>query len=135
MLEPVFASAGLIALYKRKWIALGSIIVLALANSAAAPLLAGLPPFTIAATLQHLPSTVITLGLFRGPALLLVMRGFRHSPLFAQRALLAGVPLVIVVALFGDWWDVRLLTPLYPLLTPALLAGIFRPTPPVIWQR
>ena len=51
------------------------------------------------------------------------------------RALLAGVPLVIVVALFGDWWDVRLLTPLYPLLTPALLAGIFNPTPPVIWQR
>ncbi len=132
LLEPVFVAAALIAIYKRTWLALGFVIALALANSAAAPLLAGLPPLTIEANLQHLPSTLINLGLFLGPAIVLAMRGFSDTPRFAQRALLAGVPLVIAVALFGYWWDVRLLTPLYPLLTPALLAGMFKPTPPVI---
>ena len=75
--------------------------------------------------LEHLPTTLINAGLFLGPAALLVVIGFRHAPVFAQRASLASIPLLITVALFGYWWDVRLLTPLYPLVTPLMLSALF----------
>jgi hypothetical protein len=86
---------------------------------------AGLPSPAFNENLSHLPSTLINLGLFLGPAVLLVMGGFRHAPVFAQRASLAAIPLLIAVAAFGNWWDVRLLTPLYPLVTPLMLSALF----------
>jgi hypothetical protein len=124
LLEPVFVAVALIAVHRRRWIALGTVIVLAALNSGAALLLGGIPPFTLDENLAHLPSTAINLALFLGPAMLLAIRGLPHTPRFAQRALLAAVPFIIGFVLFGYWWDVRLLTPLYPLITPALLAGM-----------
>jgi hypothetical protein len=85
------------------------------------------PSPSIDANLAHLPSTAINLALFLGPAALLIVTGFRRAPLFAQRAFLAAAPLLIAVGLFGYWWDVRLLTPLYPLVAPLILSAIFVP--------
>jgi hypothetical protein len=85
------------------------------------------PTVTITENLAHLPSSAINLGLFLGPAGLLAFIGFRHAPAAAQRALLAAIPLAIGVALFGYWWDVRLLTPLYPLAAPLILSAMFEP--------
>ena len=85
------------------------------------------PSLSIDANLAHVPSTVINLGLFLGPAVLLMVTGFRRAPPFAQRACLAATPLLIAVAVFGYWWDVRLLTPLYPLAAPLILSAVFEP--------
>jgi hypothetical protein len=85
------------------------------------------PSASFDANLAHLPSTAINLALFLGPAALLIATGFRRAPLFAQRAFLAAAPLLIAVAVFGYWWDVRLLTPLYPLAAPLILSAMFEP--------
>jgi hypothetical protein len=85
------------------------------------------PSSSIDANLAHLPSTAVNLALFLGPAALLIVTGFRRAPLFTQRAFLAAMPLVIAVGVFGYWWDIRLLTPLYPLSAPLILSAIFEP--------
>lgn len=81
------------------------------------------PPFT--ENLANLPHVIINLMLFLGPALLLALAGFTRAPAFAQRGVIAVVPLLLAVVVYGYWWDVRLLTPIYPLLAPLLLAGLF----------
>jgi hypothetical protein len=107
---------------------LALVVVLAGLNSGAGVVVGGigLPAFTLDQNLAHLPSTAINLGLFMGPASLLTIAGFSRAPLFARRALIASTPLLVAVALFGYWWDTRLLMPLYPVLTPIILAAMFR---------
>jgi hypothetical protein len=83
------------------------------------------PSITLQENLAHLPSSAINLGLFLGPALILAVAGFRRAPAPARLALIAATPFLAGVALLGYWWDVRLLTPLYPLVTPLMLAAIF----------
>ena len=100
------------------WLTVSAILRLGVGGSA-------WPSPTIDANLAHLPTVVINLALFLGPASILMVTGFRRAPLFAQRAFLAATPLLIAVAVFGYWWDVRLLTPLYPLAAPLILSAIF----------
>jgi len=76
--------------------------------------------------IAHLPHVVVNLLLFLGPAAALVMAGYGNAPLFARSATLALVPLLLAIVVFGDWWDVRLLTPIYPLAGPLMLSAIFR---------
>jgi hypothetical protein len=85
------------------------------------------PPSTWSDNLAHLPSTVINLGLFLGPAALLAIAGFSRAPAFARRALIAAVPVLVGFLVFGYWWDVTRLTWLYPLLAPLLLSSLFEP--------
>ncbi|HYB94808.1 MAG TPA: hypothetical protein VEC39_07530 [Vicinamibacterales bacterium] len=86
-----------------------------------------LPSVTVGENLSHLPATAVNLGLFLGAASALIVAGFAGAPRFARRALLASAVLTAAVAIYGYWWDVRLLTPLYPVVAPVLLAGIFQP--------
>lgn len=59
-----------------------------------------------------------------GPMLLIAWRG-RGAPPFVRRALLV-VPMVVAVAfLFSNIIEVRIFTPLYPLLMPAVLFALF----------
>jgi len=83
-----------------------------------------MPETTWHQNLAHLPHIAVNLLLFLGPAAALVVAGYRRAPLFARRAAMALVPLVIALAIFADWWDVRLLTPAYPIIAPLLLAGL-----------
>lgn len=159
LLEPVFVSAGLILLAKRRLGLMAILTIVAAFNSEASivlPLLAlcvpntertaglallalwsavslslrigiggwGMPSPTIAGNLAHLPDTIINLSLFLGPAVLVALTGFRDAPTFARRAPLALIPLLLAIAVYGDWWDVRLLTPVYPIIAPLLLARL-----------
>lgn len=127
LLEPVLVSAALILIYKQRWPALVIVLLLAGLNSGAAGLMSMFtPPFsTLTENLAHLPSTAINIGLFLGPAVLLAVSGFTRAPRFAQRAVLVPAALVIGVAMFGYWWDVRLLTPVYPVAAPLILSALF----------
>jgi hypothetical protein len=58
----------------------------------------------------------------------LAAAGWRDSPEFVrQQAWIAALYLPIV-AVFGVWYEVRLLMPLYPLLIPAIVAAVQRAT-------
>ena len=77
--------------------------------------------------LRHLPSLAINLALFLGLFFLLIPIGWRRTPEFARRAMIAIPIYLIAVAAWGYWWDVRNLTPLYPILLPPALAALFPP--------
>ena len=83
-----------------------------------------MPEPTWQQNIAHLPHVVVNLLLLLGPAAL-AMSGYGKAPLFARRALLALVPSLLAIMVFGNWWDARLLTPLYPLVGPLVLSGIF----------
>ena len=56
----------------------------------------------------------------------LAAAGWRHAPPFVRQQIwIAGFYLPIV-AVFGVWYEVRLLMPLYPLLIPAIVAAVQR---------
>lgn len=77
--------------------------------------------------LQHLPSLAINLALFLGPVWLLIPLGWRRTPEFARRAMIAVPIYLLAIAAWGYWWDVRNLAPLYPILLPPALAALFAP--------
>jgi hypothetical protein len=82
---------------------------------------------TFRENLAHLPSTVINLTLFLGPAWLLCVLGLRRAPSLVRGAALAAPIYLVAIAIWGYWWDVRNLMPLYPLLLPLALSAMFRP--------
>jgi hypothetical protein len=51
--------------------------------------------------------------------------GFRRAPPFVQRVAMVIPAYVAVVAVWGIWWEVRLLLPLLPLLLPLALSFLF----------
>ena len=81
------------------------------------------PALTLQDNLAHVPSAAINLFLFLGLTALLAIAGFRQAPRPARLAMIAATPLLLAVALFGFCWDVRLLTPLYPLVAPLVLSA------------
>lgn len=126
LLEPVFVSAALILIHRQRRAAAAAVVAIAALSSGAGILNALSPPLaTLQDNLAHLPVTVINLFLFLGPAAGLAVLGFRNTPAFAKRAAIASVPLIVGVGLFGYWWDVRLLTPLYPVAAPLVLSALF----------
>jgi hypothetical protein len=82
---------------------------------------------TLGENLAHVPSAVINLTLFLGPVWLLCVLGLRTAPPFVRRAALAAPAYLIAIAIWGYWWDVRNLMPLYPLLLPFALSAMFVP--------
>lgn len=81
----------------------------------------------LTANLQHLPSLAINLALFLGPVWILMPIGWRRTPGFARRAMISIPVYLMAVVGWGYWWDVRNLTPLYPILLLPTLAGLFEP--------
>jgi hypothetical protein len=72
-------------------------------------------------------TTVINLALFLGPVWLLAIVGARVAPAFVRRSALA-IPLYLLAVLtLGPGWDLRLMTPLYPLVLPLALSALFEP--------
>jgi hypothetical protein len=65
-------------------------------------------------------------SLFLGAGWLICLRGWRHSDTFLRNQLMI-VPLYLVpVVIFGVWYEVRLLMPLYPILIASMLKPIER---------
>ncbi len=76
----------------------------------------------------QLPTVAINVMLFLGGVWLLALFGFPRAPAFLRRVAI-GVPVCIAaVAVWGFWWDVRLLMPLYPMVVPLAL-GAMKATP------
>jgi hypothetical protein len=55
----------------------------------------------------------------------LAARGLRRMPAVARRMLWLGAIYLPAYLLFGYWYEVRLLMPLYPVLLPTVLSGIY----------
>ena len=63
--------------------------------------------------------------LFMGLGWVLVFLGLRRAPEFVYRMALL-VPLYLpAVLVFGVWFEVRLLMPMYPVLLPLLLTSLY----------
>jgi hypothetical protein len=80
------------------------------------------------ANLQHLPIAVVNVSLFLGPLWIAALIGLRSARAAARRAAWLVLPYLFAIALWGYWWDVRLLLGLSPLLAPLVVAAIFEPT-------
>jgi hypothetical protein len=78
---------------------------------------------------EGLKAATTNVALFAGvTGWVLAAAGWRHAPPFVrQQAPIAWLYLPIV-AVFGVWYEVRLLMPLYPLLIPAIVAAVQRAT-------
>ena len=53
--------------------------------------------------------------------------GFSRAPPFVRRTALVVPPYLAVVAVWGIWWEVRLLLPMLPILVPMALSALFHP--------
>lgn len=53
--------------------------------------------------------------------------GVLRAPAFVRRSALVIPAYLATVAIWGIWWEVRLLMPLYPLLLPLALSYLFEP--------
>jgi hypothetical protein len=58
---------------------------------------------------------------------ILAAAGYRGAPVFVRRALRFAPIYLAAVAVFGVWYEVRLLMPLYPVLVPCVLSAIVQP--------
>ena len=64
---------------------------------------------------------IVQVGLFGGVLWLFAPAGLRRSPRFVRRSALAAPLYLAGVLLFGVWYEVRLLLPLYPIFLPPAL--------------
>jgi len=73
---------------------------------------------------SHAALTNVTLFL-GGTGWLLAAAGFRRAPAFIRRASRVVPFYLAAVAVWGVWYEVRLLMTLYPVLVPCVVAGLF----------
>lgn len=81
-------------------------------------------------TPEQLGLTAVNVTLLLGPLLLLAPLGYVHAPAFVRRSALVAGPYLATIVVFGLWWEVRLLMPLYPVVVPLALSYLFRPVVP-----
>jgi hypothetical protein len=70
-----------------------------------------------------LANLTMLLGVFP----LLAMLGWSRAPAFVRRSALIIPPYVVTVAVWGIWWEVRLLMPIYPILFALALSYLYEP--------
>jgi len=74
---------------------------------------------------EHLQRALVNLPLFAGGFWALALIGARHAPPVPRRALWVIPPFLVLAAVYGVWFEVRMLLPLYPILIGCGLAAIF----------
>jgi hypothetical protein len=72
--------------------------------------------------------TLYNVTAFLGVMWLLALAGFRNSPPFVRRAAIVIPAYAGAVAVWGLWWEVRLLMPVLPLVLPLALSALFEPS-------
>lgn len=72
--------------------------------------------------LEQWARSFVYLGLFFGLGWVFAVAGIRRAPWFVKRTWWLIAPFAVLFLVFGNWYETRLLTTLYPLLLPALLA-------------
>ena len=70
---------------------------------------------------------VFNVTLLLGAFWLFAALGWRHAPSFVRRTALVIPAYLITVAVWGIWWEVRLLMPLYPVLFALALSYLYQP--------
>lgn len=70
---------------------------------------------------------VFNLTVFLGAVWLFAVLGFARAPRFTRRAAVVIPIYAAAIAVWGIWWEVRLLMPLYPLVLPLALSYVFTP--------
>lgn len=66
-------------------------------------------------------------SLFLGGFWVFAILGYRYAPSFIRQVALMIPFYLIVIAMWGVWYEVRLLMPLYPVLLPLGLSFVYRP--------
>ena len=74
----------------------------------------------------NLARAVLNGSLFLGVFWAFAVLGYRSAPRFVQRLAWIIPPYVVTVGLWGVWYEVRLLMPLYPVLIPMGLSFVYR---------
>ena len=69
--------------------------------------------------------TVVHLALIFGAFWIFAALGFRRAPAFVKRTVLVAPPYLAAVALWGVWYEVRLLMPLYAIVIPLGLSFLY----------
>ena len=72
---------------------------------------------------------VVNATLLLGVFWLFAALGWRHAPLFVRRTAFVIPAYLLTIALWGIWWEVRLLMPLYPMLFALALSYLYDPRP------
>jgi hypothetical protein len=62
-----------------------------------------------------------------GTGWLLAILGFGRAPRFVKRTTALLAVYLPAYLIFGYWYEVRLLMPLYPVLLPLALSGLYQP--------
>ena len=65
--------------------------------------------------------------LFLGAFWWLALRGWHAAPEFVRRSARVAPIYLFTVAVWGIWWEVRLLMPIYPIVVPLALSCLFKP--------
>jgi hypothetical protein len=76
--------------------------------------------------LSNLIRSFLTNGLFLGFFWIFAGLGFKAAPKFIKQATLIIPFYLTPIIIFGNWYEVRLLMPLYPILIPLGLSYIYR---------
>lgn len=84
---------------------------------------------------EQLGLTAVNVALLFGPLLPFAALGYTHAPEFVRRSAIVIGPYLATIALYGLWWEVRLLMPLYPLVVPLALSYVFRSPAPELPTR
>ena len=71
---------------------------------------------------------VFNISVFLGAVWLFAVLGFARAPAFVRRAAIVIPIYLAAIAVWGIWWEVRLLMPLYPLVVPLALSYLFPPS-------
>ncbi|HYB94809.1 MAG TPA: hypothetical protein VEC39_07535 [Vicinamibacterales bacterium] len=70
---------------------------------------------------------VFNVSMLLGVFWVLAVLGWQYAPAFIRRSALIVPPYLLTVAIWGIWWEVRLLMPLYPILFALALSYLFQP--------
>jgi len=86
--------------------------------------------WSINSSFEGLTSAATNVALFAGVAgWVLAIIGFRNTPPFVRRMSCVALLYGAMYLVWGIWYEVRLLMPLYPFLVPAMLSALYAPRP------
>ncbi len=69
--------------------------------------------------------TIVQVGLIFGAFWIFAVLGFRRAPAFVKRTVLLAPAYLVAIALWGVWYEVRLLMPLYAIVAPLGLSFLY----------
>lgn len=73
----------------------------------------------------HPMEAVLHCSLFLGVSWFFALLGYKHAPPFCRKAVLIALPHILSVAIWGVWYEVRLLMPLYAVVMPLSLSFLY----------